>query len=327
MTSVSIVVPCYNEKATIRELLNGIYNQTYPRSNISVIIADGMSNDGTRQEIKNFQSEHPDLQVRIIDNLNQTIPSGLNQAIKVSTDEIIIRLDAHSAPNVDYVEKCVEALKTGMGDNVGGVWHIKPGGRSWQAKVIAASAAHPLGVGDARYRIGGEAQIVETVPFGAYRRSLIERIGYYDETLLTNEDYEFNVRIRQAGGTVWFDPNIRSVYYARPNLRTLAAQYWRYGFWKARMIKRHPKSLRWRQLLPPLFAFSLLLLGVFSLIYTPVLWMLILETVLYTAILLIVGIQLATRERDILMVFGVPLAIATMHITWGVAFLWSIIKS
>lgn len=327
MASISIIVPCYNEKATIRELLNAIYNQTYPRSKIAVIIADGMSNDGTRQEIKKYQTEHPDLSIRVVDNIHQTIPSGLNQAIKVSTDEYIIRLDAHSAPNSDYVEKCVKALQTGLGDNVGGVWQIRPGSKSWQARAIAASASHPLGVGDARYRIGGDAQNVETVPFGAYRRSLFERIGFYDEKLLANEDYEFNVRIRQAGGTVWFDPSIRSVYYARPTLTALAAQYWRYGYWKARMLKRYPKTLRWRQLLPPLFVISLVLLGLLSIVYSPVLWILILESGLYGVILFIAGIQLAARRRDVIMVFGVPLAIATMHITWGIAFLWSLLKS
>lgn len=327
MASVSIIVPCYNEKATIRELLNGIYNQTYPRSKIAVIIADGMSIDGTRQEIKKFQTEHPDLSIRIVDNIHQTIPSGLNQAVKVSPGEFIIRLDAHSAPNEDYVEKCVKALQTGLGDNVGGVWQIRPGDKSWQARAIAASASHPLGVGDARYRIGGDAQSVETVPFGAYRRSIFDQIGYYDETLLTNEDYEFNVRIRQAGGTVWFDPSIQSVYYARPNLISLAAQYWRYGFWKARMIRRHPKTLRWRQLLPPLFVISLVILGLFSVVYPAALWVLVLELGLYGVVLLIAGIQLVVKKRDIIMIFGVPLAIATMHITWGVAFLWSLMKN
>lgn len=327
MASVSIIVPCYNEKATIRELLNGIYNQTYPRSKIAVIIADGMSIDGTRQEIKKFQTEHPDLSIRIVDNIHQTIPSGLNQAVKVSPGEFIIRLDAHSAPSEDYVEKCVKALQTGLGDNVGGVWQIRPGDKSWQARAIAASASHPLGVGDARYRIGGDAQSVETVPFGAYRRSIFDQIGYYDETLLTNEDYEFNVRIRLAGGTVWFDPSIQSVYYARPTLISLAAQYWRYGFWKARMIRRHPKTLRWRQLLPPLFVISLIILGLFSIVYPAALWVLVLELGLYGVVLLIAGIQLVVKKRDIIMIFGVPLAIATMHITWGVAFLWSLMKN
>jgi succinoglycan biosynthesis protein ExoA len=327
MSSVSIIVPCYNEQATIRELLNAIYHQTFPRSEITVIIADGMSKDGTRQEIKKFQLEYPDLSIRVVDNIHQTIPSGLNQAIKVSSDEFIIRLDAHSAPHTDYVERCVEALQADLGDNVGGIWQIRPGGEGRQARAIAVAAAHPLGVGDALYRIGGDAQKVETVPFGAFRRSLVDHIGYYDETLLTNEDYEFNTRIREAGGTVWFDPNIRSIYYARSTLSTLAVQYWRYGFWKARMLRRYPRTLRWRQLLPPLFVISLFLLGLLALVIPAALWLIIFEMGLYIVVLFTVGIQVAAKKRDIIMILNVPFAIATMHISWGVAFIWSFIKS
>ena len=326
MTTVSVIVPCYNEQATIRLLLSAIYNQTYPRAKIDVIIADGMSIDGTRQKIKEFQTDHPDLSIRIVDNINQSIPSGLNQAIKVSTNEFIIRLDAHSSPYADYVEQCVEALQAGLGDTVGGIWQIQPGRSGWQARAISASAAHPFGVGDARYRVGGDAQAVDTVPFGAFRRSLVERIGYYDETLLTNEDYEFNVRIRQAGGTVWFDPKIRTKYYARSTLLALAHQYWRYGFWKARMLRRYPKTLRWRQLLPPLFVLSLLVLSILSIAIPAVIWVLIFELGLYGIALIIAGFQLALRKRDIIMILSVPLVIATMHITWGVAFLWSLIR-
>lgn len=326
MSSVSIIVPCYNEQTTIHELLNAIYHQTYPRSKIAVIIADGMSTDGTRQAIKNFQLEHPDLSIQVVDNVHQTIPSGLNQAIKASSDEFIVRLDAHSAPLTNYVESCVEALQSDLGDNVGGVWQIEPGGEGRQARAIAAAAAHPLGVGDARYRIGGDAQKVETVPFGAFRRTLIDRIGFYDETLLANEDYEFNARIREKGGTVWFDPNIRSIYYARSTLSALATQYWRYGFWKARMLRRYPKTLRWRQLLPPLFVISICLFVLLSLLIPAAFWLLIIEIGLYVVVLLVAGIQCAAKKRDINMILNVPFAIATMHITWGVAFLWSFIK-
>jgi hypothetical protein len=220
----------------------------------------------------------------------------------------------------------VEALRADRGDNVGGIWQIEPGGKSRQARAIAAAAAHPLGVGDARYRIGGDAQKVETVPFGAFRRLLIDRIGFYDETLLTNEDYEFNARIREKGGTIWFDPNIRSIYYARSTLSALATQYWRYGFWKARMLRRYPKTLRWRQLLPPLFVISIFLLVLLSLLNPAAFWLLIIEIGLYVVVLLVAGIQLAAKKRDIIMIMNVPFAIATMHISWGVAFLWSFIK-
>jgi succinoglycan biosynthesis protein ExoA len=323
---VSIIIPCYNEQATIRELLEAIYQQTYPRVEMEVVIADGLSEDATREKITDFQKEYPDLTVRIVDNTARTISSGVNCAILASVGAIIIRADAHSRPYPDYVERCLSALDAGLGDNVGGVWDIKPGGKTWMAESIAIAAAHPLGVGDAGYRIGAQASAVDTVPFGAFHRALIDKIGPFDETLLTNEDYEFNTRIRQSGGRVWLDPEIVTVYYARSTLRDLARQYWRYGFWKFRMLRRYPGTLRWRQALPPLFVTSLL--GLTLLVWWPLAsWLLTLEMALYGTVLLLAGLLSALCHRRIYLFIGVPLSIATMHLAWGAGFLWSMIMS
>lgn len=323
--TASIIVPCYNEQATIRLLLEAIYLQTYPRQEIEVLVADGMSTDSTRQVIDDFQAAHPDLSIRVLDNPQKNIPSGLNIAIKSARGEFIIRMDAHSRPHPDYVERCIAALQTGQGDNVGGVWEIHPGGRGWLAGSIAVAAAHPLGVGDAHYRLGGKPKPVDTVPFGAFRRSYAQQIGLYDESLLTNEDYEFNTRIRKSGGVVWFDPEIRSVYYSRADLSALAHQYFRYGYWKGKMLIRYPETLRWRQLLPPLFVLSLILLSLASIFYPAFAWLLLLEIGLYGIALLAIGINIALKKDDLSLIIGFPLAVATMHLTWGSALLWSLI--
>ncbi len=323
MPTVSIIVPCYNEQATIRLLLDAISQQTYPRAEMEVVIADGQSTDGTRTEIEAFQQSTPDLQVRVVENPARVIPAALNQALKAVRGAYIVRVDAHSVPQPDYVARSVAALEAGRADNVGGVWQIAPGGPGWVAQAIALAAAHPLGVGDASYRYTEQAQYVDTVPFGAFRRSLIEEIGPFDETLLTNEDYEFNVRIRQAGGTIWLDPAIRSKYYARASLGALARQYWRYGFWKARMLRRYPATLRWRQALPPLFVFSLLGLAVVGLWLPWVGWLLALELAVYFLILTLASAKPALKKSSLPLIFGVPLAIATMHVCWGSALIWS----
>ena len=237
MTSlVSVIVPCFNEEQTISLLLDALIQQTFPRFRFEVVIADGLSTDQTRQRIADYQKHYPDLAIRIVDNSQRNIPAGLNRAIEAARGEILVRLDAHSAPRSTYLALCVEALEKGLGDSVGGVWEIVPRIPTWQARGIATAAAHPLGVGDAHYRYAQQARQVDTVPFGSFHRRLVDRIGYFDETLLTNEDYEFNVRIRQAGGKIWLDPAIRSTYFARSNLVELARQYWRYGYWKANMI-------------------------------------------------------------------------------------------
>ncbi|HET9909417.1 MAG TPA: glycosyltransferase family 2 protein [Anaerolineales bacterium] len=324
---VSIIVPCYNEQSTIRLLLEALREQTFPRADMEVVIADGISQDGTRDAIALFQRDYSDLDVRVVDNKSRTIPAAVNRAIQASRGEIIVRMDAHSKPYPDYVQNCVNALEGNLGDTIGGIWEIHPGAESWVAKSIAVAAAHPLGVGDAFYRHTKQAAEVDTVPFGSFRRSLIDRVGYFDESLLTNEDYEFYVRVKKAGGRIWLDPSIRSIYFARATLSQLARQYRRYGFWKWRMLRRYPHTLRWRQALPPLFVLSVIVLGLVSLFIPFVGILLAIEILLYFSILLFVGLRVALRRRKHYLLFGLPLAISIMHVSWGGGFLWSILTA
>lgn len=326
MVNVSVIVPCYNEEATICQLLEAIYDQTYPLGEIEVVIADGLSTDNTRQRIRDFQISHPELDIRIVDNNRRVIPSGLNRAIEASHGKYILRMDAHSIPSCDYIQNCLKGLDEGLGDNVGGIWNIQPGASTWIAKAIALAAAHPLGAGDARYRIGGSAQEVETVPYGAFRRESIDKIGLYDENLLSNEDYELNVRLKQSGGKIWMDPAIHSIYFARSSLRELSRQYWRYGYWKAQMLRKHPKTWRWRQILPPVFVLSLLVLLIVSPIMLIARWLLAILVILYTIVIFSIGLQMALKHKSISLALGIPLATATIHLSWGGAFLWGLIN-
>jgi len=324
---VSVIVPCYNEQSTIRSLLEALREQTYPRAGLEVIVADGMSTDGTRAAIIAFQRDFPDLEVRVVDNKNRSIPSGVNRAIEAARGEIILRLDGHSKPYPDYLANTIAAHEASRGANIGGVWEIRPGADTWIAKSIAVAAAHPLGVGDALYRHAQYAAEVDTVPFGSFRRTLIEQVGAFDESLLTNEDYEFNVRIRKAGGKIWLDPSIRSVYFARSTFLELIRQYWRYGFWKWRMLRRYPDTLRWRQALPPLFVLSLLGLALCSIFFPFARLLLASEFLIYFSIMILAGLYAAIRQRSPYLILGLPLTIAAMHLSWGSGFLWSIFSS
>ena len=325
MPSVSVIVPCFNEEQTINELLEAIYLQDFPRRNIEVIIADGMSTDNSRFRIGKFKKKHTGLKLRIVDNPTRVIPAGLNKAIQAATGEYILRLDAHCVPKPNYISLSVRDLERNKGWNVGGVWEIKPPVPGWIAHSIALAAAHPLGVGDAFYRFTARAQEVDTVPFGAFRRSLVQEIGTFDESLQTNEDYEFNTRVRQAGGRVWLNPAIKSIYYSRPTFYSLARQYARYGFWKFRMLRRYPRTLRVRQALPPLFLLSLILFPLFAFLWSWLLWVLYLEMVLYGLLLFGAALREALRQKQMLLTIGIPLAMATMHLSWGAGFLWSVL--
>ena len=186
MPLVSVIIPCYNEQATIRLLLDAIRQQSFPCSDMEVIIADGLSTDQTRAEVEKFCREVPDLAVVIVDNARRNIPAALNSALDAAQGEYVVRLDAHSVPVRDYVERCVAALSAGQGENVGGVWEVRPRGNGLVQRAIAVAASHPFGVGDALYRFTNQAGYVDTVPFGSFQRDVFEKYGRFDESLLTN---------------------------------------------------------------------------------------------------------------------------------------------
>jgi succinoglycan biosynthesis protein ExoA len=324
---VSIIVPCYNEERTIGLLLQAILDQTVGTTALEVVLADGGSTDRTAAVVRSFAEQHPQLRVRVVENPARAIPAALNRAIEAAHGNVLVRLDAHSIPQPDYVGQCLRVLGETSAANVGGVWEIHPSAATWIARSIAASASHPLGAGDARYRTSGAAGEVDTVPFGAYPREWLDRIGPYDESLLTNEDYEYNVRLRRAGGRIWFDPSIRSIYFARGTLIDLARQYARYGFWKARMLRRYPGTLRWRQVLPPAFVLSTLVLGPAAAWLPLARWLLALQWAAYLAALLAAGAAEALSRRDGVLAIGMPLALAVMHLAWGAAFWWGWLTS
>ncbi|NQS92154.1 MAG: glycosyltransferase family 2 protein [Chloroflexi bacterium] len=322
--NVSLIIPCYNGEKTIQDLLAAVCEQNYPLGDIEVIISDGMSSDATREKIAEFAKAFPELKISLIDNPKRTRSAALNLAIQAAEGEYLMRMDVHSFPHPNYIKYCLRALEAGLGDNVGGVIQVTAADQEWIAQSIAVAAAHPLGVGDAKYRTGSEAREVDTVAFGAYHKSLIDRIGGYDETLLINEDYEFNVRVRKSGGKIWLDPKIKAKYVARSSLGALANQYWSYGYWKLRMLVRYPDTIRWRQL-AGLFVLSWLSLGLLSIWFNLARWLLLIEAVIYGSALLIAGFMAAVSEKKPYLVLGLPLAIATMHFSWGSGFLWSLL--
>lgn len=326
LPQVSLIIPCLNEETTISKLLDAVLHQTFEIEKCEVIIADAMSTDNTREQIVEFQRQHPEMHINLIDNPQRIIPVGVNFALDQSEGEFIVRLDAHTIPAKDYVEKCIRALQAGKGDNVGGVLDVKPARNTWIARSIACAAVHPLGVGDALYRHASVATEADTVAFGSFRRTLIDRIGKFDENLLANEDYEFNARIRASGGKIWVDPSIRAVYFSRPDLGALARQYFTYGFWKYKMLKRYPGTIRWRQALPPVFVFGLLMLLLLSLFWYPARIFMAVTILIYLAILVAGSIKPAINAGEPFKIIGIPLAIITMHLSWGAGFWWSLLK-
>ncbi len=247
LPAVSVIVPARNEEAHLADCLAAIAAQDYPAERLEVLVVDGGSRDGTLAAARCRTDSDP--RFRLLDNPRGQVAAALNRGVAAASGEILLRVDAHTLPAPDYVRRCVEALAATGADNVGGP--MAPAGDTPVGRAVALAMGSRFGVGTARFRFAREVEEVDTVYLGAFPRRVLERVGPFNEELERNQDYEMNFRIRRAGGRIVVDPRIRSVYRTRRTLREVREQYASYGFWKARMLRRHPASLRARQLAAP----------------------------------------------------------------------------
>jgi glycosyltransferase involved in cell wall biosynthesis len=259
--AVSIVVPCRNEKDQIETAIRSILAQEPPSGGFEVIVADGMSDDGTRSILSKLVKENSHL--RIVDNPDRIVSTGLNAAIHEARGAVIIRMDAHTVYASDYVRNCLEVLQTTGADNVGGPWVAK--GTGTIGRAIAAAFQSPFSFGDRRGHNPNYEGIVDTVYLGCWPRHVFDRVGLFDEELVRNQDDEFNLRLTRAGGKIWQSPLIRSWYRPRSSLMALFRQYVQYGYWKVRVIQKHRIPASVRHVVAAGFVLSLILLFLASL--------------------------------------------------------------
>jgi glycosyltransferase involved in cell wall biosynthesis len=258
-------LPVRNESAYIEHALVAILKQDYTTEHIEILVADGMSTDNTRQIIHDFSALHPQLKIQILDNPGKIVPTGMNIVLSQAKGEIIIRVDGHCIIAPDYVRRCVEHILNDGVDGVGGP--MESIGETQMAKAIAIGMSSPFGVGNSSFRTtSGKSMLVDTVPFPAYTRQIIERAGHYDEELVRNQDDEYNYRIRELGGKILLADDVRSTYFSRTSLIGLWRQYYQYGYWKVRVLQKHPRQVSLRQFVPPAFVMALLVSVLFAFI-------------------------------------------------------------
>lgn len=310
---VSVVIPVRNEQRYLRLCLEAVLAQDYPVDRLEVIVVDGRSADGTVAIVHDFARTRP--QLRLLDEPGDTIPRALNLGIRAARGRVIVRVDGHTVIAPDYVRQCVQALEASGADNVGGPRRTVAHG--FWGRAIVHGASSPFGR-PGRFHRSPRAGDVETVFLGAFRRETLDRVGLFDESLLGNEDFELNYRIRQAGGRVFYSPAIKHDYYSRDSLAELARFYWHSGRVKGVVLKRHPRSLMPRQVAAPLLLLALLGALVRAAGGRPTPLLAVLAT--YGGALFWFSRRAASggEPRE---VGAVALVFATMHFSWGAGLL------
>lgn len=320
---VAVVMPVLNEENYLAASVLAILSQDYP-GQVQVVLALGPSTDKTDEVAERICAG--DARVSSVPNPTGRTPEGLNAALAVTTQEIVVRVDAHSELSDGYIRTAVETLQRTGADNVGGIMGAR-GVTSFE-KAVAASMTSPLGVGSAAFHTGGSEGPTETVYLGVFKRSALERVGGYDPAFARAQDWEMNHRIRETGGTVWFNPDLFVTYRPRASVRKLAKQYFEYGSWRHEVMRRHPETRTRKSALryyaPPLAVLLIVLgkmIGTIGFVMgNALIWGYVLP-IGYVALTLISSITLVKRARS--GALWLPIVLATMQMSWGIGFLTS----
>jgi len=320
--TVTVIMPIRNEAGFIRESLSAVLHQDYPAQLVEVVVVDGMSTDETCSVVRGIQTQHPN--VRLIENPGRIVPIGLNLAISQAKGEIFVRVDGHCIIQPDYIRRCVEYLERENVDGVGGP--METIGETPVSQAIALAMSSPFGVGGSAFRtIRDRRMYVDTVAFPAYKRETIRKVGLFDEELVRNQDDEYNFRVREMGGKILMAPDIRSRYYSRGSFSALWRQYFQYGYWKVRVMQKHPRQMSLRQFIPPIFVTSLIIFALLGVVLPAA--RLLLAVIVGAYITANLSAALVTASRKGWQNFRyLPLAFAALHLSYGAGFLYGLAK-
>jgi glycosyltransferase involved in cell wall biosynthesis len=319
---VSIIMPIRNEADFIEGAIKSILNQDWPREQMEILVVDGMSNDGTREIVKKLSQS--DERIKMLDNTRRIVPSAMNIGLRAARGDLFIRVDGHAEIAPDFIKESVKCLQEHpQAWVVGG--HIETVADGFVGCVIASAMQSPIGVGNSRFRLGDYEGCVDTLAFGTHHKWIVDKIGYFDEELVRNQDDEFNLRIILAGGKIWMSKSIKSKYFSRGSLGKLWRQYFQYGFWRIRTLQKHKRPATLRQLIPLSFVLSLLMPGMAGFLWRPFWVLLGFEAVLYL-IGLLAGAFDVGRKAGWQYASLAPLVFIILHFGYGLGSLWGIIK-
>ena len=318
---ISIIIPMRNEVKFVAKCLDSLRSQTGPSEEVEILCVDGRSTDGTREIVAEMAEK--DKRIKLLDNPQKIVPTAMNIGIKASRGKYVARVDCHSTFAPDYIAKCIEVMQRTGADGVGGYIGTIPGKNTAVGKAIAAATSCVFGVGNARFRLRGPEQEVDTVPFGAYRREIFDEIGLYDERLVRNQDIELNSRIRKAGGHIIISPEMKLSYYNRATYTGLWQQSFNNGLWNPYTVWLVGSSLSLRHFVPMFFVLGLIAVTVGAFFSSLIEWMLLGYALLYLAACFAFSIQRAhqTKTSTLLIVCS----FVVLHIAYGLGSLWAIV--
>jgi len=316
--AVSVIIPVLNEERFLKQSVQAILNQNYS-GQLEIILALGPSKDQTNVIAQELAK---DQRIKLVENPSGRTAAALNNAIKNSNFDIIVRLDGHAIVDSNYIKNAVKTLVESGADNVGGL--MKAEGTNAFEKSVAAAMTSKFGVGNAPFHVGGKSGEVDTVYLGTFRKSALERVGYFDESFTRAQDWEMNYRIRKTGGKIWFNPDLVVSYRPRKNLLQLAKQYFEYGQWRKQVTKTYPETVSMRYLAPPITV-SGLIAGIIMVLFSKILdinWLQIgwLAPLVYLTVILLAFLSIGSKI-GLLSRLYLLLVLPTMHLSWGVGFL------
>lgn len=323
---VSVICPIYNEEKYITKCIESVLEQDYPTEDLEILFVDGLSTDKTRKIVSDYATRYN--QIRLLDNPHRIVPYAMNIGIKAAKGDIIIRLDGHVEYPTNYISKCVHYLMTlPNAENVGGVCQTLPCNERNISQAIAIALSTGFGMGNSSFRIGStEIRKVDTVPFGCFRKSLFERIGYYDNELVRNQDDELNGRIIKNGGTIYLIPEIKTKYFSRDKICKIRRMFYQYGLYKPLVNKKLGSPATVRQFAPLAFLLGIIFGGILSAFSIYIMYIYFAVLALYLAIGVIIGCKCAAKHRRPMLTLLMPYVFANVHLSYGYGYLRGIYK-
>jgi len=322
MKQISIIIPAYNEEKFIADCLKSVYNQDYPKDKMAVIVVDGHSTDKTAEIVRR---EFPE--VILLENPDKIVPISMNMGIKKAKGDYVVRLDAHAEYPTNYISDLIKYAKKYNTDNIGGNWITETKAKTLKSWAIKKALSHKFGVGNSAFRIGAtKPQIVDTVPFGCFKRDVFDQFGLYDERLERNQDIEFNKRIKRGGGKILLVPEITCTYFARDTFSGLFNNNYKNGYWNILTVyyTKNFSSLSTRHFVPLVFVLSLILPFLLALININFFWLSVLSSSIYLLALLWVCFAITWR-KPWRIIYLLP-SFFLLHISYGIGSLAGIIK-